>query len=463
MHYRVTLNAEHVDGQQYEISKDFEDSCSLRVGAHRDCDLSLVGRDLASFHLSLSVEKSLIRLIDLGSASGVWLEGERLHSSTFLRQTSCRLGPYTLRVKVESAGLGEPCSGPGDIEILEWLDGRIVGIWYGRRSDGSLEQTFAAGHLKANVSPEGWSLRLTHRERVVELDVTNEVIFETMEPYLFSARQVDPWEPSPPTKRIVPSPLWVAILCVSLAFHALFALGLWLTPTPVKETRLVDLEDGNRFAKLFLEDFRLKPEPKKPEPQPQVPKVVLKPKAKPSETLKSEPETVKVRKKRRAKRRSREKGLAEAMASLGAGLGSGDNLLSKLGPSRGHVGGRSDGESSSTDFGEWLASMKMDGMDEGELGRRYQARIESQIAARKGELRTCLSRELLKKRGQIRVELAWRILPNGRIKNIRIQTGLQNLPRLVRCLERKLAAWQLAAPPMGEPVELSFPVVFRET
>ena len=107
--------------------------------------------------------------------------------------------------------------------------------------------------------------------------------------------------------------------------------------------------------------------------------------------------------------------------------------------------------------------MKVDEQNDAEVGRRYQARIEGQIAARKGELRTCLARKLPKKRGEIRVEVSWRISPAGRVENVRIQTGLQNLPRLSRCLERKLLTWQLAVPPMGESVELTFPVVFRET
>lgn len=466
MHYRVTVIAEHVDGQHYEISRDFEESCALRVGSHRDCDLVLAGRDVASFHLSLSLEKSQIRLIDLGSTSGVWLEGERLHSSTFFRQSSCRLGPYTVNVKIRSAGLGEPYLAPGDIEIAEWLDGRIVSVWYGRRSRGSFEQTLAAGHVDARVCSEGWSLSLTHQERVLEVELGEDVVFEAMEPYSLSFRQVEPWEPSSPRKRTKPSILWTSILFVSLVFHGLFALGLWLTPTPVKETRLVDLEDGNRFAKLFLEDFRQKPKPQKPPAKKEAPKVVIKPKPKPAEKVEPEPEpeTVKVRKKRRAKRQKREKGLAEAMASIGADLNTGGGLLNQLGTSSGStLVARDGGDGAPADFDEWLASMKMDAVDEGELGRRYQARIEGQIAARKSELRTCLSRELLKKRGQIRVELQWKILPDGRVENIRIQTGLQNLPRLSRCLKRKLAAWQLAAPPMGEAVELSFPVVFRET
>jgi hypothetical protein len=305
---------------------------------------------------------------------------------------------------------------------------------------------------------------LTHQERVLEVELGEDVVFEAMEPYSLSFRQVEPWEPSSPRKRTKPSILWTSILFVSLVFHGLFALGLWLTPTPVKETRLVDLEDGNRFAKLFLEDFRQKPKPQKPPAKKEAPKVVIKPKPKPAEKVEPEPETVKVRKKRRAKRQKREKGLAEAMASIGADLNTGGGLLNQLGTSSGStLVARDGGDGAPADFDEWLASMKMDAVDEGELGRRYQARIEGQIAARKSELRTCLSRELLKKRGQIRVELQWKILPDGRVENIRIQTGLQNLPRLSRCLKRKLAAWQLAAPPMGEAVELSFPVVFRET
>ena len=461
MHYRVTLIAEHVDGQRYELTRDFERECALRVGAHQDCDLVLSGREVASFHLSEKKKKTGIRLIDLGSQSGVWIEGERLHSKSFHRAAYCRLGAYTLSVTVRSAGLGEPWLEPGDIEIAQWMDGHIVGVWYGRRSDGLYLAELDAGLAEARVDAAGWTLSLDGEHAFEPLEIRDEVAFQSAGPYLISVRQVEPWQPAPPQKRIGPSVLWTSMLVASLFVHGLLVLGVWLTPTPVKETRLVALEDGNRFAKLFLEDFRRKPEPKRDEPKPEPPKVIVKPKPKPPETIAPKPETVKVRKKQRAKRKKREKGLAEAMASLGAGLDSESSLLSQLGPSTSIGGGVTDG--GPADFDEWLASMKVDGTEDAELGRRYQARIEGQIVARKGELRTCLSRTLLKNRGEIRVELSWRILPDGRVENIRVQTGLQNLPKLSRCLVRKLAGWRLATPPLGESVELSFPVVFRET
>ena len=461
MHYRVTLIAEHVDGQRYELCRDFERDCAFRIGSHQDCDLVLAGREVASFHLSVTVEKTGLRLIDLGSQSGVWIEGERLHSKAFHREASCRLGAYTLSVTVRSPGLGEPWTEPGDIEIAQWLDGRIECVWYGRRSDGTFGIELDVGRVEATVASEGWRIRLDGEHSFEALEIRNETVFQSAGPYLLSARQVESWQPAPPTKHNRPSALWLAMLVGSLCIHGLFALSMWLTPTPAKETRLVALEDGNRFAKLFLEDFRQKPEPKIEPPKPKPPRVVVKPKPKPPEKVILEPETVKVRKKRRAKRRKREKGLAEAMASLGSDLGSEGHLLSQLGPSAGNSGQRTD--LGPADFDEWLSSMKVDTSGDAELGRRYQARIEGQIVARKGELRTCLSRELLKKRGEIRVELSWRILPDGRVENIRIQTGLQSLPKLTRCLERKLVRWRLASPPMGESVELSFPVVFRET
>lgn len=468
MLYQVTLVAEHVDGRRLELSRDYERGCALRIGSHPDCDFQLAGQALASFHLSVELEKTAIRLIDLGSPSGVWLDSGRLHSKSFRSNAVCRLGPYSLLIEVKSPGLGEALGTPGDVEVAQWLDGRIVGVWYGSRNDSAFSLRVDDHQIEAATTDLGWRVSLGTDGAQREVLLSDEIVFEELESYTISLRQVESWQPQPLLKAAKPSALWLTAILLSFAFHAAVALGLWMTPNPVRETSLVALEDGNRFAKLFLEDFRNKPKlqkPKpKPKPEPEPPKVVLRPKPKPPEEVKPEPETVKVRKKRRAKRRNREKGLAAAMASLGGDLSTDGQLLNQLGPTNypGQLNGEAT-EEGPIGFDDWLDSMRAEDHQDAELGRRYQARIEGQIAARKGDLRKCLARDLLKSRGEIRVEVAWRISPDGKVEDIRIETGLQNLPKLSRCLERKLASWQLAAPPMGESVELSFPVVFRET
>ena len=469
MYYRLQLLAEHVDGRRFEFSADYARDANLRVGAHPDCDLVLTGREVSSFHLSLSFDATLIRLIDLGSSSGVWFDDERLHSKTVHRETHCRLGPYTLSITVQTAGLGEPIQSAGDLEVAQWLDGQIIHVDYIARqaSSGGLE--LAETRLTADATSSGWLLRLHHEGNEKEVKVESETVFEELHPFLYSFRQVESWQPKLLPKQDRPSGLWLSMALLSFCLHAAFAFGLWLTPAPAKETSLVALEDANRFAKLFLEDIR-NAQPVDPPvviPQEPVKPIVLpKPKPEPVVEPEPEPETVKVRKKRRAKRRQKQEGLAEAMASLGGDFQTDGGLLNQLGPSVGSGPGNQRAGKLGDDsigFDDWLSSMKVDEQNDAEVGRRYQARIEGQIAARKGELRTCLARKLLKKRGEIRVEVSWRISPAGRVENVRIQTGLQNLPRLSRCLERKLLTWQLAVPPMGESVELTFPVVFRET
>ncbi len=469
MYYRVQLRAEHVDGRSYEYSSDYERDYALRVGAHPDCDLVLAGREISSFHLSLSMEGTSLRLIDLGSASGVWFDDERLHSKTVDRETTCRLGPYTLRITLRTAGLGEPIEAPGDLEIARWFDGQIIQVEYASREVAEASLWLGETNFTANADQSGWLIRVDDGGQDSAVRVDAETVFETFSPFLYSFRQVESWQPGALPKRGRPSGLWVGMAVLSFCLHAAFALSLWLTPTPAKETSLVALEDANRFAKLFLEDMRksppVKPAISKPE-KPTKPLINPKKAPKPVAEVKPEPETVKVRKKRRAKRKQKQAGLADAMASLGGDYKADGGLLNQLGPSV------TPGEASPSGtgmggeplgFDEWLSSMKVDDQTDAEVGRRYQARIEGQIAARKGELRTCLARQLLKKRGEIRVEVSWRISPNGGVENVRIQTGLLNLPRLSRCLERKLATWKLAPPPMGEYVELTFPVVFRET
>ena len=73
MYYRLQL-AEH-DGRRLSSVRLARDA-NLRVGAHPDCDLVLTGREVLRF-ISRFLRRHVIRLIDLGSASGVWFDDER--------------------------------------------------------------------------------------------------------------------------------------------------------------------------------------------------------------------------------------------------------------------------------------------------------------------------------------------------------------------------------------------------
>ena len=256
MYYRLQLLAEHVDGRRFEFSSDYARDANLRVGAHPDCDLVLAGREVSSFHLSLSFDATMIRLIDLGSASGVWFDDERLHSKTVHRETHCRLGPYTLSITVQTAGLGEPIQSAGDLEVAQWLDGQIIHVDYIPRQTSSGAVKLADTSLVADSTPSGWLLRLHYGGDEKELKVESETVFEERHPFLYSFRQVESWQPKLLPKQVRPSGLWLSMTVLSFCLHAAFAFGLWLTPAPAKETSLVALEDANRFAKLFLEDIR---------------------------------------------------------------------------------------------------------------------------------------------------------------------------------------------------------------
>ncbi len=466
MHYRVHLSAEHIDGRHFQYRQDFESECALRIGSHPECDLQLDGRDVASFHLSVVLERLAIRMVDLGSPAGAWQGTTRLTSTLSKREAQCRMGPYTIDVSVESAGLGEAEESPGDLEVAQWHGGQICRVWYAERRDGADSMHMDGVTITSSVDGDSWRVGLASEDECSDISVGFETVYTTVGPYLWSCRQVSVWRPETLPKRTPPHPWWLGTLGFSIAAHATFVLALVLTPTPVKETSLVALEQENRFAKLFLDDIKKSPPPprrveKKPPLPPPKPKVT----PKPPQRIEEDPETVVVRKKRRLKRKRREKGLAEAMASLGGGSAQERALLDGLHGSAGSAdddlgSGNADGV---VGFDDWLASMKLEEVDDETKRRQYQGRIEGQIAARKGDLRRCLEASLLKRRGEVRVEVAWSIRPDGRLSDVRVTTGLLKLPKLRRCLVKELKSWRLTPPPLGKPVELSFPVVFRET
>lgn len=69
------------------------------VGRYRDCDIILPSENVSRHHARLVVEGGQLFVEDLNSANGVFVNGERIHDRTALREGSvARIGDFTLRV-----------------------------------------------------------------------------------------------------------------------------------------------------------------------------------------------------------------------------------------------------------------------------------------------------------------------------------------------------------------------------
>ena len=113
----------------------------------------------------------------------MWFDDERLHSKTVHRETHCRLGPYTLSITVQTAGLGEPIQSAGDLEVAQWLDGQIIHVDYIPRQTSSGAVKLADTSLVADSTPSGWLLRLHYGGDEKELKVESETVFEERHPF----------------------------------------------------------------------------------------------------------------------------------------------------------------------------------------------------------------------------------------------------------------------------------------
>ena len=92
------------------------DGEALRIGRSADADLSLEDRAVARFHARILPREDGWELVDEGSVTGTYLNGERVTRAPLADGDRVEIGPYRLSVRIE--GAAEPVT----IEVEELAD-----------------------------------------------------------------------------------------------------------------------------------------------------------------------------------------------------------------------------------------------------------------------------------------------------------------------------------------------------
>ncbi len=125
MHYRLTLTA----GQHANSRPIFERECSgsghILLGRGEDADVVLNDTAVSRVHCQISYESNVLVLMDLGSTSGTYRNGQQVSASTALGDgDALRLGATTLRVALQSCAgdsergrVAQPLSAAADLDV----------------------------------------------------------------------------------------------------------------------------------------------------------------------------------------------------------------------------------------------------------------------------------------------------------------------------------------------------------
>lgn len=97
----------------------------------------------------------------------------------------------------------------------------------------------------------------------------------------------------------------------------------------------------------------------------------------------------------------------------------------------------------------------------GELDRETVRRY---IQTKMDQIRYCYQQELQKNpdlKGQISMQ--WVILPNGNTASVRVAGNTMGNQEVGRCIEQRVATWRFPAPKGGNPVQVTYPFIFKVT
>ncbi len=98
-----TLNLQIFKNDHFVGSRSFSQEV-IKIGKLGSSDLNLADDTVARMHAVLEVTAGDLRLVDLGSASGTALNGQRVHKSCGLRSgDSLQVGPFRIQVEVAAA------------------------------------------------------------------------------------------------------------------------------------------------------------------------------------------------------------------------------------------------------------------------------------------------------------------------------------------------------------------------
>ncbi len=97
----------------------------LLVGRHKSCDIPTPDRRVSLFHCALLRSGTAVRVVDLGSRNGTFVDGTRVGEALLARHAALRVGRkrLELRAQVTDSGHVPACS-----EAMKVLDGQVARI-----------------------------------------------------------------------------------------------------------------------------------------------------------------------------------------------------------------------------------------------------------------------------------------------------------------------------------------------
>ncbi|MGE0323809.1 MAG: sigma 54-interacting transcriptional regulator [Polyangiaceae bacterium] len=100
---QLRLVVELTGGPNLGLSAESRSSGSLQIGRATDNELQLKGADVAAYHVELAALEAGVRVDDLGSTSGTWVDELRIERALIPYGSELRVGEHRLRVDAAPA------------------------------------------------------------------------------------------------------------------------------------------------------------------------------------------------------------------------------------------------------------------------------------------------------------------------------------------------------------------------
>ena len=106
----------HYNGERYPLT-DNQLADGITVGRSNNADIIISNASVSSFHIKLSQRDRQLRVEDLGSSYGTWLNGERISAMrryAFHLPTQLRLAEVTIQISTDDKSAGSPAKVTAD-------------------------------------------------------------------------------------------------------------------------------------------------------------------------------------------------------------------------------------------------------------------------------------------------------------------------------------------------------------
>jgi predicted component of type VI protein secretion system len=123
----VNLVLFKIDGTQKAVPLP---STSSVIGRRHDCDLQIALKEVSKRHCQITMDNSSLRVRDLGSTNGTFVNNERIDETDVRAGDYIRIGPLTFQIQIDgdpeeasapsyaeepaAPAAGEPTGEPGD-------------------------------------------------------------------------------------------------------------------------------------------------------------------------------------------------------------------------------------------------------------------------------------------------------------------------------------------------------------